>query len=262
MLKTIILAYLVTATAFAATAFAATIIPFERDEARVDSYDYITARNDESNVYRTEYGADSAENLFRRGFSFTNHGPNDIVPTEPNDTFEYPTRDFFFVSDDGAKRDTYLWITDYVGSGRTSDYFETMLVFLPRLGQMHVEEKEENLNVTLTTGEEMVVFKKYKTLNGGVMTEGPVDLNPNRALRSHAQISYSGKGIMLRSDTKGSDPRLAPFVYVYKKGLPACKIPGPTFWTQDGFPKFKFVNDEDAYAVIKEKCGEQYLPEI
>lgn len=257
MLKSIILASLVSTTAFAGN-----IIPFERDAARVEKYDYITGRNDESNVYRSEYGADTEQNLYRRGFSFTNHGPNDIIPTEPNDTFEYPTRDFFFVTDDGAKRDTYLWITDYVGSGRTSDYFESMLVFLPRLGQMHVEEKEQNLHVTLTTGEEMVVFKKYKTLNGGVMTELPVDLNPDRALRNHAQISYSGKGIMLRSDTKGSDPRLAPFVNVYKKGLPACKIPGPTFWTQDGFPKFKFVNDEDAYAVIAEKCGEHYLPEI
>ncbi|WP_408098063.1 hypothetical protein ACJVC5_03820 [Peredibacter sp. HCB2-198] len=257
MLKSIILASIISTTAFAAT-----IVPFERDVARIDRYNYITARNDVSKIFRTEYGADDNEVLFKRGFSFTNFGPNDIVPTEPNDSFEYPTRDFFFVSDDGAKRDTYLWMTDYVGSGRTSDYFETMLVFLPRIGQMHVEEQDQNLIVTLNTGEEMVVFKKYKTLIGGVMTEQPVDLNPDRAQRKFAQIDYTGKGIMLRSDAKGADPRLAKTVSVIKKGLPACKIPGPTFWTQDGHPKFKFVNDEDAYAVIKEKCGAQYLPEI
>ena len=257
MLKSLILASIISSSAFATT-----IVPFERDEARIERYNYITSRNDESNVYRTAYGADDAEVLYRRGFSVTNFGPNDIIPTEPNDTFEYPTRDFFFATDDGAKRDTYLWISDYVGSGRTSDYFETMLVFLPRVGQMHVEEGDVNLSVTLTTGEEMLIFKKYKTLNGGVMSERPVDLNPNRAQRKYADITYSGKGVMLRSDAKGADPRLAPFVYVMKKGLPECKVPGPVFWTQDGYPKFKFTRDEDAYAVIKEKCGANYLPEI
>ncbi|WPU65089.1 hypothetical protein [Peredibacter starrii] len=257
MIKSIILASIMSTSALAAT-----IVPFERDVARIDRYNYITARNDASTVFRTEYGADDNAVLFKRGFSFTNFGPNDIVPTEPNDSFEYPTRDFFFVTDDGAKRDTYLWMTDYVGSGRTSDYFETMLVFLPRVGQMHVEEQDQNLIVTLNTGEEMVVFKKYKTLIGGVMTEQPVDLNPDRAQRKFAQIDYTGKGIMLRSDAKGADPRLAKTVTVFKKGLPGCKIPGPTFWTQDGHPKFKFVNDEDAYTVIKDKCGAQYMPEI
>lgn len=244
------------------SAFASNVIPFERNEARIDRYAYITARNDESLVYRTEYGADDMQNLFRRGFSLMNHGPNDIVPTEPNESFEYPTRELFFVTDDGAKRDTYLWVTDYNGSGRTSDFFETMIVFLPRIGQMHVEEKEEHLYITLTTGEEVTIFKKYKTLSSGVLSEAPVDLNSNRAQRKHAEINYSGKGIMLRSDSRGADPRLAATVSVLKPGLPACQIPGPMFWTQDGHPKFKFVNDEDVYVVIKSKCGADYLPEI
>ena len=257
MFKSIILASIISSSAFAAT-----IVPFERDVARNDRYYYITSRNDVSNVFRTAFGADENGILYKRGFSFTNHGPNDIVPTEPNESFEFPTRDYFFSTDDGAKRDTYLWISDYVGSGRTSDYFETMLVFLPRVGQMHVEEQDQNLIVTLNTGEEITVFKKYKTLVGGVMSEKPVDLNPDRAQRRFAEIDYTGKGIMIRSDAKGADPRLAKTASVFKKGLPVCKIPGPTFWTQDGHPKFKFVNDEDAYAVIKEKCGAQYMPEI
>lgn len=115
--------------------------------------------------------------------------------------------------------------------------------------------------VTLSTGEEVSFFTKYKTLNGGVLEEGPLDLHPDRAQRKHAQITYSGKGIIIRSDSWGADPRLAKNVQVLKRGLPACKIAGEAFWTQDGFPKFKFIRDEDAYTVIADKCGKEYLPE-
>lgn len=239
---------------------AATIIPFERDVPRVDKYDYITSNNRESKHFRNMFGADDQGQLYYRGFGIQNLGPNHIVPTIP-ENLENPGRDYYFGTDDRARRDTYLWVTDYNGSGRISDFAETILFFLPRNNQFHVEEQNDSLSVTLSTGEEVSFFTKYKTLNGGVLEEAPLDLHPDRAQRKHAQINYSGKGTIIRSDAWGADPRLAKNVQVLKAGLPACRIAGNVFWTQEGFPKFKFTRDEDAYSVILAKCGKGYLPE-
>ncbi len=255
------LKYLLTLPLIASSVWAATIVPFERDVPRIDKYYYIMAHNRDSLHYQSQFGADRAENLYYRGFSIVNHGPNDIVTTTP-EQIEHPFRDFSFYNDDRARRDTYIWITDYIGSGYVSDFAETILFFLPRQNQFHVEERSETLEVTLTTGEEVTFFKKYKTFDGGVLTEKPLDMNPVRSERKHAQIGYSGKGIIIRSDAWGADPRLTKKVEILKSGLKPCILPAPLFWTQEGFPKFKYVTDEEAYTVISEKCGPEYLPEI
>lgn len=255
------LKYLIALPLIASSALAATIVPFERDISRIDKYYYIMADNQDSRHYQSHYGADTAENLYYRGFSIVNHGPNDIVTTKP-EHYEHPGREYGFFNNDRARRDTFLWVTDYIGSGNISDYAETILFFLPRNNQFHVEEREETLEVTLTTGEEVTFFKKYKTLDGGMLTEKPLDMNPNRSERKHAQVNYSGKGIIIRSDAWGADPRLTKTVQILKNGLKPCILPGPLFWTQEGFPKFKFVSDEEAYRVIEDKCGAKYLPEI
>ncbi len=235
----------------------ATIIPFERETPRVDRYHHISSDSRASSNYLSRYGIDDELNRYWRGFSFSNRGPNDIVPAKP-EGINYAFRDYFFTSDDHSQRETYLWITDYNGSGRTSDYFETILFFLPRENQMHVEELSDELVVTLGTGEEVIFSTKNKTLLSGVLKEEAVDLNPNRSLRKYARIQYSGKGLIIRSDAKGSDPRLTPSLQVLKNGEAPCKISSETFWTQEGHPKFKFVSDQEALKVIEEKCGVGY----
>jgi hypothetical protein len=226
---------------------AATIIPFERDLPRATKYIQASARNDDSNFFQNEYSKDTKDDEYWRGFSLMNSTESPI------------DRNFLFMSDDHARRDTYLWITDHNGSGRNSDLMESALVFLPRNNQMHVEEIGDNLLVTLTTGEEVLFNKKTRTIISGVLSELPVDLNPNRTERKYARISYSGSGLILRSDARGADPRLAATVQVLKGKLPACKIPGKLFWTQDG-AKFKHASDEDVYAIINSNCGAKYLP--
>lgn len=237
--------------------FAATVIPFEREVPRVDRYNHISSDNRTSSNFISRYGVDDYMNRYWRGFSLNNRGPNDIVPQRP-EGINYAFRDYFFTSDDHSQRETYLWITDYNGSGRTSDYFETILFFLPRENQMHVEELNEEMIVTLGTGEEVIFSTKSKTLLSGVLKEEPVDLNPNRSERKYARIQYSGNGLIIRSDAKGSDPRLTKSLQVLKKGEVPCKIPSDTFWTQEGHPKFKFVSDQVALKVIEEKCGSGY----
>lgn len=238
---------------------AATIIPFERDSSRIERPSYMASNNRQSAAYTVIELGDELDNLFHYGFSFDNMGPNDIVTTTP-EGIEYASRDFTFITEDKAKRETYLWVTDNNGSGRISDLFESIIVFLPRENQMHIEELATELLVTLTTGEEVRFSKKSKMIIGGVMKEEPVDFNPDRAQRKFARLTYSGKGLMIRVDTRGNDPRINTTAQIIKGNLPVCKIPSKVFWTQDGFPLFRFVSDEEAYQKIKEHCGSQYIP--
>jgi hypothetical protein len=237
---------------------AATFIPFERETPRVNEYSYILSNNQHSSFYNSQFGVDKDENRYWRGFSFYNVGPNDIVTTEPLG-LDNAFREFFFLSDDHSQRDSYLWVTDYNGSGRTSDYLETILYFLPRKNQMHVEEVADRLVVTLTTGEEVILASKNRTIISGILSEEAVDLNPDRSQRKQPRVHYKGKGLVIRSDSRGSDPRLSSSVQILKEGLKPCKLPGKVFWTQEGFPKFRFVSDEEAYKVIAEKCGDKFL---
>lgn len=237
---------------------AATVIPFEREIPRVEKYYYIVSNNQHSSLYNSQFGVDEKENRYWRGFSFYNVGPNDIVTTEPTG-LDNSFREFFFLSDDHSQRGSYLWVTDYNGSGRTSDYMETVLYFLPRSNQMHVEEVADRLVVTLTTGEEVIFASKNRTIISGILSEEAVDLNPDRSQRKQPRVHYKGEGLVIRSDSRGSDPRLSPSLQILKVGKEPCKLPSKVFWTQEGFPKFKFITDEEAYKVIAEKCGKEFL---
>jgi len=241
------------------SAFATTIIPFEREISRIHKFAFTASNNETSDFFTNDYVGDEQENLYSRGFGLQNVGPNEIVTTSPVEV-DFPFRIYTLISTDKSRLGTYLWITDYNGSGKVSDFFETMLVFLPRENQMYVEESGDQLLVTLTTGEEVVFSKNNITILEGILKEAPVDLNPNPGTRRHAQITYTGKGLIIRSDAKGADPRLVDHVKVIKSGLVPCRVPAKVFWTQEGFPEFKFVTDEEAYAAIAAHCGKNFLP--
>ncbi len=238
---------------------AATIIPFQRETPRVEKYTYLGSQGSASGSFDITFAGDENDTEYSQGFSFSNFGPNLIVPEQPY-SMSRIERHFSFVTDDESQRENYLWLTDSNGSGRISDYMESLIVFLPRVGQMHIEESSDSLIVTIPTGEEIIFNKEHKAITGGVISEAPVDLNPNRSERNYAGIKYHGKGVMIRSDSKGADPRLGKNLQVIKNGLAPCTVSKESFWTQNGYPQFKFVSDEDAFAVIKEKCGAEYIP--
>ena len=230
---------------------------FQRDEPRIAAYDFVMSRQiDDHLIWR--FGGDQDRNLYHRGFAITNFGPNHIITEPPTDFLNTPSREYFFISDDFSKRDTYLWITDYNGSGRVSDFLETIMVFIPRINPVGVVEMEETLDVSLPTGELVSFFKKYKTLDSHIMTEEPVDLNPDRSRRQNPPVYYHGEGLVIRSDAKGSDPRLVKSVKVMKAGQKSCTMEARLFWTQEGHPKFRFIEDQDVIDLIVKHCGKNF----
>ena len=252
-MKTLILSLL-----FSVSSFAGTIIPFERDVTRIPRASYMTSNNHQSAFYTETFLGDEEEKEYFYSFGIMNLGNNEIVPTTATD-FDFAYRDFDFVTEDRSRRDTFIWITDYIGTGRVSDMFETAIFFLPRKTQMNIEETSEELIVTLVTGEEVVFSKEAKTIKSGVLSEKAMDFNPNRLERKFAGISYSGTGMMIRSDARASDPRLAKNVTITKSGLKDCVVAAKNFWTQEGFPKFQFITDEEAYKKVADLCGEDYI---
>lgn len=237
---------------------ATTVIPFERDISRLPEPSYLQSSTSASGNYFEDWAGDENETLFYQGFSFMNMGPNEIVTSTPQD-LDYAYRNYSFVTEDHAKRDVYLWLTDYNGAGYVSDLFETIMVFLPRENQMAIEDSGEQLTVTLTTGETVIFSSKDKTILGGVMSEEPLDYNPDRAQRKFAQVKYNGKGLMIRSDVRGNDPRLVKTSKIFKGDKRPCEVRTDLFWTKENFPQFKYVSDEAAYAVIAQHCGQNFL---
>lgn len=242
-----------------APSFATTDVPFERDVPRIEKCAFTASRNDESSFYRTLYCGSADGTLYVKSRMIHNVGPNDIIDNIP-DGFEYPNRSWEFVTADNSRRDTWLWISDDPGTGRTSDFMESAVMLLPRLQRTHIEALGDELLVTLTTGEEVRFHQKYKTITSGIIREEPLDTNPDREARNFARFTYNGDGVILRSNARGADPRLAKFVSVLKSGLPACRVPASVFWTQEDWPKFRFVRDEDAYVAILTHCGSAYVP--
>lgn len=230
---------------------------FQRDVPRISAYHFVMSKQlDDHLVWK--FGGDQDRNLYQRGFAITNFGPNHIITEPPIDFLNTPSREYFFLSDDFSKRDTYLWITDYNGSGRVSDFLETIMVFIPRMNPMMVQETEETLDVTIATGELVSFFKKYKTLDSPVMIEDPVDLNPDRTRRQNPPVHYHGSGLVIRSDAKGSDPRLVKSVKVMKSGYKSCTMEARLFWTQEEHPKFRYIDDQDVIKLIVKHCGKNF----
>jgi hypothetical protein len=240
------------------TSFAATIVPFERDVTRIPRPTFLSSQYSDSGEFWKSFAGDEDDNLYYQGFSFQNSGPNKIVTTTP-EGMDFPGRDFSFITDDHSRRDVYLWITDYNGSGYMSDLYETVLVFLPRNNQMHIEEIGEDFLITLPTSEEVTFSRKTRMITSGVLTEEALDFNPSRPDRKFAQVGYTGKGLVIRSDARASDPRLTKYSQVIKAGKKPCKVLSSLFWTKEGFPQFQFVSDDEVYSVISKHCGGDFL---
>jgi hypothetical protein len=119
--------------------------------------------------------------------------------------------------------------------------------------------------VTLPTSEVVEFDAKTYEVLGGVLSEGPVDLNPNKAARKFPAVNYVGKGVVVRVNARGNDPRLGTTATI-TTGSPAsncrkgtrctqCQVPSKELWEQDGAVRFKFPTDEEFDRYLISRCG-------
>jgi hypothetical protein len=204
------------------------------------------------------------------GFEFSNSGGNPILPHRRDiSKNQLYTRDFQFRFDDRARQDVHLAVTDWVPSRdkqfRLSELMNSVMLFFPRKYLPAVVTVGDRNIVTLPTGEEVEFNAHTHEVSGGVFSEAPVDLNPDKSLRQFPAIRYTGSGIMVRADARGSDPRLG-HVATVTTGSPAkdcvqdkacnqCEVPAREIWAQSGAARFRFADDEDFNDYLLSRCA-------
>jgi hypothetical protein len=204
------------------------------------------------------------------GFEFSNYGGNAILaPRRDAVKNQFFTRDFQFRFDERARQDIHLMVSDWVPSRdrvfRLSEIMNRVMLFFPRaILPAIVNNGAQNL-VTLPTGEEIAFDADTHEIRGGVLSEAPVDLNPDRQTRSFPAIEYRGKGIMVRADARGTDPRVATTATIFASppgdncdgatNCRQCQVPSRELWDQTGAARFKFATDDDFDRYLQSRCG-------
>ena len=204
------------------------------------------------------------------GFEFSNHGGNRILTPKrdaPKNIFF--TRDFQFRFDERARQDINLMVTDWVPSRdrqfRLSELMNSIFHLFPRNYLPAIATLNGRNTVTLPTGEEIEFNAKTHEIVGGAMAESPVDLNPDRSARRFPSVEYTGKGILVRANSRGSDPRFGTTATITTgtptpncdKGLACnqCKVPARELWDQSGAERFKFPTDQEFDRFLLARCS-------
>jgi hypothetical protein len=204
------------------------------------------------------------------GFEFSNTGGNPILPSRRDASKnQFFTRDFQFRFDERARQDIHLLIADWVASHdrqfRLSEVMNSLMHFFPRTMLPAIVNVGHRNIVTLPTGEEVVFDAATHEIRGGVLTEAPVDLNPDRKARKFPAVEYRGNGLVVRANARGTDPRLGTLA-VISSGAPRtdcppgsdcgqCQVPSRELWEQSGAVRFKFSNDKDFDRFLVARCG-------
>jgi hypothetical protein len=203
------------------------------------------------------------------GFELSNHGGNRVLPPRRDATKnQFFTRDFQFRFDERARQDIQLLVTDWVASRdrqfRLSETMNSQIHFFPRSFLPAIVNSNGRTIVTLPTGEEVEFDAHTNEIIAGVLSEGPVDLNPDGDKRSYPAISYSGTGVIVRANARGSDPRLGTTATIITaepitgcdKETPCnhCQVPSRELWEQSGAVRFKFATDRDFDRYLVARC--------
>jgi len=204
------------------------------------------------------------------GFEFSNRGGNRILPKrydiEKNLLF---TRDFEFNFPDRARQDIHVSISDWAasrdGQFRLSELMNSVMYFFPRTYVPAIRKGGERVVVTLPTGEEIEFDSKTNEIVGGVFSEEPVDLNPDKHARKFPGINYIGKGVLVRAKSRGTDPRLGTVATITAGSLDSdcanesscdqCQVSSKELWEQSGAVRFKFSNDMEFEQYLLSRCG-------
>jgi hypothetical protein len=204
------------------------------------------------------------------GFEFSNHGGNRILPPRRDAAKnQFFTRDFQFRFDERARQDIHLLVSDWVPSRdrtfRLSELMNSLLLFFPRAFLPAIVNSHERNIVTLPTGEEVEFDPATHEIVAGVLSENPVDLNPDRAARKFPGIVYHGKGVMIRADARGTDPRIGTTALISSatpvqncdKGIDCgrCEVAAKDLWDQAGAARFRFASDTELDRFLVARCG-------
>lgn len=204
------------------------------------------------------------------GFEFYNYGNNRIVNTSAS---KHSNRQYGFEFPQHASQNISLLVVD-APNEFTSHGMYSHLMFFPRTYLPHIRQNKKNeAEVTLPTGEKLSIDIKSGEILDGVLQEGPVDVSADRFKRKYANLHYTGKGILLRANARGQMPQQGQFentkidmqdgnsgsfdvLIINGTTGERCRRPKSDFWSSADVQTilFKFPSDKEFDAYLRAKC--------
>ncbi len=180
----------------------------------------------------------------------------DTTPTPSGFNFHTrgrPYREVQIVSQDGARDATYLYFHDGI-SDQDSHNGKSMMFLLPRHGQPVAVENGDEVSITLTTGEEVVMNKTTGQVVRGVLQEGPFSTIMDRFTRPPPNVSYTGRGISIRVDHRYDFPTSAggDATAEVRQGNRVCQVPRARLWDAEG--RLLAETDAQMVTVLNTAC--------
>lgn len=185
------------------------------------------------------------------GFNFYNYGPNKIVPKIHPDS----NRQWSFNAENWARQDIYISVMDQPND-TNSQIQNSYLYFFPRKNIPSIKRDGDRFIITLPTGEKAYFNAKTKeALDEGALREnGPI--SKGGRIADPPKVSYQGTGVLIRADSRGTEPRKGGFAMVTKSGK-SCKVPKSELWPDQrdsSLYHFKFSSDAELNSYLIKKC--------
>jgi hypothetical protein len=146
-----------------------------------------------------------------------------------------------------------------------SELMNRMMLFFPRNYLPAIVNVDQRNIVSLPTGEEVIFNASTHEVVSGALVEAPVDLNPDRDARRFPSIEYRGKGVTVRADSRGADPRMGALAVITTSSPPEgcapgascdrCEVKPQELWDQRGAARFQFPTDAGFDRFLRERCG-------
>ncbi len=180
--------------------------------------------------------------------SFSNNGPNSVVKSKRIGW----SREWGFDYFDLARQDLGFSVFDSIdGSSKRSK--ESRFMVFPRETLPTIRIEGNRQIVTLPNGETVTYNAQTKEIIGGVLKEKSLTSG------SHPQVSYQGKGVVIKANNEGPDH---PFhgrgsATISKQGK-SCSVPKKELWPdqrESSTFRFKYFSDKDFDTYLKKRCG-------
>lgn len=150
-----------------------------------------------------------------------------------------------------ALNETYLHIIDFAGGPDSHD--EKSVIFLfPRLEIPKVNTIGNEIELILPTGEKAIFNPDTGALIGGVLKEGPIDVNPNYKKRAQPNVEYTGDYVSVRLNHKFEEPTIAAEKVVIQQKDNICILMRNRLFSPSG--KLLSKSDDEFLEVINREC--------
>lgn len=150
-----------------------------------------------------------------------------------------------------ALNETYLYVIDFSGGPDSHDQKSVIFLF-PRVEIPKVNTIGNEIELVLPTGEKAIFDAETGAIVGGVLKEGPVDLNPNYKKRAQPNVEYTGDYISVRLNHAFEEPTIGAEKAVIQQKDNICILMRNRLFSRDG--KLLTKSDDEFLEAINREC--------